>query len=312
MKLQHVIDRYITFRRTLGEKYAGGALRSFGRAMGVRANIEKVRVKQVEAFLVGAGPITLTYHIKLGALRPFFRYAISRGYLGSAPLPTTIPKYPPAFVPYIYTHDELRRLLHEVDSDQRRQTRLEPVAIRTFLLLLYGAGLRLQEALKINRRDVDLDNSLLTIRQTKFDKTRLVPIGPQLRRSLIHYASRTTRVKAVGNETPFFTTRTGTRIPARTIEHNFRHFCDRAAIRRTDSQRFQPRMHDLRHTFAVHRLTSWYKQGANLQRLLPLLSVYLGHVCLKHTQVYLSLTPELLHEASQRFELYTEKEHCHD
>jgi integrase/recombinase XerD len=67
-------------------------------------------------------------------------------------------------------------------------------------------------------------------------------------------------------------------------------------------------LHDLRHSFAVHRLTSWYRQGADVQKLLPQLSVYLGHVCIRHTQVYLSMTPELLHEAGRRFEQYVTEE----
>jgi site-specific recombinase XerD len=83
-------------------------------------------------------------------------------------------------------------------------------------------------------------------------------------------------------------------------------------IRRTDESQQQPRIHDLRHTFAVHRLTSWYQQGADVQRLLHQLSVYLGHVNLRGTQVYLSMTPELLREASQRFERYAGKERRHD
>ena len=95
-----------------------------------------------------------------------------------------------------------------------------------------------------------------------------------------------------------------------TLQQNFRILCDRAGIRRTDT-REQPRIHDLRHTFAVHRLTSWYQQGADVQRLLHHLSVYLGHVHLRHTQVYLSMTPELLREASQRFERYAGKERRH-
>jgi site-specific recombinase XerD len=97
----------------------------------------------------------------------------------------------------------------------------------------------------------------------------------------------------------------------RTLDKNFRVACDRAGIRRAGGARQQPRIHDLRHTFAVHRLTTWYQQGADVQRLLHHLSVYLGHVELRHTQVYLSMTPELLREASQRFERYAGKERCH-
>jgi integrase len=87
--------------------------------------------------------------------------------------------------------------------------------------------------------------------------------------------------------------------------------CDRAGIRRADGRRFQPRLHDLRHTFAVHRLTSWYQQKADVQRLLPQLSTYLGHTSLSCTQVYLSMTPELLREASACFEHYAREGHRH-
>ena len=88
----------------------------------------------------------------------------------------------------------------------------------------------------------------------------------------------------------------------------FRRLCEQAGIRRIRRRRrYQPRLHDLRHTFAVHRLTSWYRQGADVQKLLPSLSVYLGHAHLSATQVYLSMTPELLEEANARFERYAEK-----
>jgi integrase len=149
---------------------------------------------------------------------------------------------------------------------------------------------------------------VLTIHKTKFGKTRLVPVGPQLAQALAQYAARAQLQLA---QTPFFTTRMGTLIKPDTLQHNFRILCDLAGIRRTDGTE-QPRLHDLRHTFAVHRLTSWYRQGADVQRLLQQLSVYLGHVRIKDTQVYLRMTPELLHEASQRFERYARKEECHD
>ena len=147
---------------------------------------------------------------------------------------------------------------------------------------------------------------MLTVRKTKFGKTRLVPLGPQLGRPWLSMQRGATQ--APRPEGPFFTTRMGTTVKPDTLQHNFRILCDRAGIRRTDGANEQPRLHDLRHTFAVHRLTSWYRQGADVQRLLQHLSVYLGHVHIRHTQVYLSMTPELLHEASQRFEHYAGKE----
>lgn len=311
MKLQRLIEQYIAFRKSLGEQQDsnGRTLRAFGRAIGAKADITQVRTTQVEAFLAGKGPRTLTWHIKLSVLRPFYRYAISRRYVRIAPLPAVLPRRPPAFVPYIYSHEDLRHVLHAVNNDARRQTCLQPDMLRTLLLLLYGAGLRVQEAVDLNRGDVDLVRLLLTVRQSKFGKTRLVPIGKELGQVLTAYAAPGPQKVT---STPFFTTRSGTRVNTDTLQHNYRFLCTRAGVCRRDGARFQPRLHDLRHTFAVHRLTAWYRQGADVQRLLPLLSVYLGHVHLRHTQVYLSMTPELLHAANDRFERYVGKAPNHD
>ena len=94
--------------------------------------------------------------------------------------------------------------------------------------------------------------------------------------------------------------------PLRTVSKAFVHLRRAAGVSREPEARYQPRLHDLRHAFAVHRLTAWYREGADVQRLLPLLSTYLGHVSVAATQVYLSMTPELLEEAARRFERYTE------
>jgi site-specific recombinase XerD len=176
------------------------------------------------------------------------------------------------------------------------------------LLVLYGTGLRVSELVGLDRTDVNLTECLMKVRQSKFGKTRLVPFGPQLHKILAEYDKRR---PASGDGTPFFTTRLCGRVKAKTLERNYRILCDRTGVRRTDGARLQPRIHDLRHTFAVHRLTSWYRQGADVQRLLPLLSVYLGHVHIRSTQVYLSMTPELLEEAGNRFEQYATAEVCH-
>jgi integrase len=189
---------------------------------------------------------------------------------------------------------------------------MEPVTVRTLLLLMYATGLRIREVVALNRGDVDLDDSLLTIRQTKFYKTRLVPFQPRLASVLTQYAARYGDQVAPTDATPFFTKRSGDRVNQDTLEHCFRRLCEHAGIRRSDGARYQPRLHDVRHTFAVHRLTSWYRQGANVQQLLAQLSVYLGHVHLAATQVYLSMTPELLREASVRFDRYVADEGCHD
>jgi site-specific recombinase XerD len=187
---------------------------------------------------------------------------------------------------------------------------VQAATLHTLVLLLYGAGLRLCEAINLDRADVEADLAVLTIHQTKFGKTRLVPLGCQLASALAQYAAR--GPKRAARQAPFFTTPTGTRLKQRTVQGCFRRVCDQAGIRRSDTRRFQPRLHDLRHTFAVHRLVSWYQQGADVQRLLPQLSTYLGHTSLACTQVYLSLTPELLAEASTRFERYVKEGSSHD
>jgi integrase/recombinase XerD len=166
----------------------------------------------------------------------------------------------------------------------------------------------ISEALNLDRADVDCGNAVLTIRRTKFYKSRLVPFGPQLGQALARYALRPV---VPGPTAPFFTTKYGRRVLKDTFHSTFRRVCRQAGIQRLDGGRFQPRVHDLRHTFAVHRLTSWYRQGMDVQKLLPQLSVYMGHVHLAGTQVYLSMTPELLTEANARFERYAGKEDKH-
>ena len=310
MNLQQLIERYIAYRQSLGAQFRADAcmLRVFGRSVGSHAEIGDVRPEQVSIFLAGHGPITRYWFAKYDVLRGFYRYAVSRGYVATLPLPTRLPKRPPPFVPYIYSHEELHRLLETAAAYQ--SSVVEAATLHTVVLLLYGAGLRLCEAIDLDRADVDADHALLTIRHTKFGKTRLVPFGSQLGDALVHYAARDP--KRAAREAPFFTTPTGARLKKRTVQRCFRRICDQAGIRRSDARRYQPRLHDLRHTFAVHRLTSWYQQGADVQRLLHQLSTYLGHTSLACTQVYLSMTPALLQEANACFERYAKEGSSHD
>jgi integrase len=132
----------------------------------------------------------------------------------------------------------------------------------------------------------------------------MVPFGLLLSDALADYAA--IRTPPVGAQ--FFTRRTGGRINDELIQSYFSILRRRVGVHRSDVERFQPRLHDLRHTFAVHRLTSWYQQGADVQRLLPQLSTYLGHVNIQATQVYLTMTPELLDAAGKRFEHYAVQE----
>lgn len=304
MNLQQLIRQYLNWRETLGLRplKSGGLLGTFSRIIGDDVDIADVRPEQIAAFLKGTGPVTRSWHHKYGTLRAFYRWAIERGYVDQLPLPDVMPKRPSAFVPYIYSRDELRRILQAFDDVCPSGTLLEPATAKAIVLTLYGAGLRQQESLNLNRTDVAWNDSCLTIRETKFLKTRLVPFGPQLGQVLSRYSH--TRFQT--DEGPFFILANGKRVAPHNLQRCFRLACARANVHRNDSSRFHPRLHDLRHTFAVHRLTSWYEQGADVQHLLPHLSTYLGHVCIQGTQTYLSMTPALLHEACQLFEKYTE------
>lgn len=305
MNLPPLIEQFIEHRQSLGElQQEHYTLRAFGRFIGADVEADNVSPEQVNDFLSSSGPITLTWHTKLSLLRTFYQYAVSRGYVASAPLPTVLPKRPPAFVPYVYSQHELIRLLRAAKRFNRSSC-LPPGTLHLMLLVLYGTGLRIRELVDLERDDVNLKECLLKVRQSKFGKTRLVPFGQQLYQPLFDYDRQR---PASRDGAPFFVTCLGDRVKPDTLQHNYRILCERTGVRRTDGASEQPRIHDLRHTFAVHRLTSWYQQGADVQTLLPLLSVYLGHVHIRATQVYLSMTAELLDEAGKRFERYVTKE----
>jgi integrase/recombinase XerD len=314
MNVDELVTHYVAFRRALGEKCMTieSILRAFGRAVGPQAPVAHIEAQTVSAFLDSRGPVTSGWFGKYRALKGFFRFAISRGHLTEAPLPKALPKPPPPFVPYVYTRDEIRRLLEAIPSAQDYRTLIELDTLRAILLLLYGAGLRVGEALALSVADVDLPNALITVRDTKFFKSRLVPIGSQLAGVLTAYARRRAAAHpGNGTERRFFIGRRGAAIQVQTMDDTFERLRDRAGVRRSDGARYQPRLHDMRHSFAVHRLIQWYQQGADVQRLLYYLSVYLGHVHIRHTQIYLTMTADLLQQAGLRFEQYAREEDDH-
>lgn len=315
MNIGDLVTQYVAFRRALGSRFRDQEYRleSFCRAIGPETPVAHIKREVVTEFLADGGPVTTMWFKKHEALNGFFRFAISRGHLREAPLPTILPERPPRSAPYIYSREELRRLLDAIPLCQRDpRTLIEPATLRAILLVSYGAGLRGGEAQRLSYADVDLPNRLLIIRDTKFCKSRLVPIGPQLTSVLAEQARRrATAYSGDDADCSFFLTTHGTTISKQTLETTFARLRKCAGIRRSDNASFQPRLHDLRHTFAVHRLTAWYRQGADVQRLLHYLSVYLGHTDLSCTQVYLTMTPELLNEAGARFERYALGEDSH-
>jgi site-specific recombinase XerD len=304
-KLSEVAANYVAHKQSMGMRFRTEActLKSFCRAMG-EVTLHEVTPNLVVAWLAGTGPVTRFWHRKYEVLTGFYRFAIARGYATCSPLPQAVPKPLKAFVPYIYSREELRRLLNAIDANDHPRSSIGPDTYRTLLLLLYGVGLRISEALALTMEDVNLTEAVLRIRKSKFYKTRLVPIGTDLLHILVQHA-RKRRRDGCGPDAPFFVSRNGGPVTRQAAEITFCRLRIRAGVLRDDGRsRHQPRLHDLRHAFAVHRLVSWYRSGVDVQRLLPRLSTYLGHVHIAATQRYLTLTPELLREASARFERY--------
>jgi integrase/recombinase XerD len=300
------ISHYVQARKAGGSDFGAveRVLGTFCRTVGANADISTVTEAQVRAFLDGRGPITRYWYRKHSALNGFYRYAVGRHLVGRAPLPSRTPKSPPAFTPYIFTREELRRLLAATAHGPRTWCP-DPHTLRTLLLTLYGAGLRVGEALHLTLDDVDLDSACLVVRNTKFYKTRLVPLGPDLVTVLQQQLARRARRRpALPDQARFFVGRDGGPLHEATIRRAFARLRTRAGVARTDGARYQPRLHDLRHAYAVHRVTEWYRRGADVQALLPALSTYLGHLTVSATQVYLTMTPDLLQQANQRFERY--------
>ena len=206
-----VIDAYLSRQRSLGMRFdsAGELLHRFGRAMGERP-IEEVTAGAILDFLNGNGALTATWMLKHRVLTGLYRFAVSRGYVvDNSPLLTTLPKLPPQQTPYVYSTDELRRLLEATAILRTGHSRQVPAMYRTLLLLLYGTGIRIGEALRLTLQDVDLAERIITVRRSKFFKTRLVPIGPKLAEELAaHLERRGLLPMPLGKAAPLFASRT--------------------------------------------------------------------------------------------------------
>lgn len=311
MELIKVVTAYVVMQRSLGMRFTSTdrLLRQFAREMG-DIGMADVQSDLVAAFLHGAGNLTATWRLKYNVLSGFYRFAISRGYCTTCPLPTSLPKLPPSQTPYVYSTEELRRLIQATPSLYHSLSRQQASMFRTLILLLYGSGLRIGEVLRLTMTDVDLIERVIVVRDTKFFKTRLVPIGPRLCGELASHAERRRQLPMpAGESSRLFTSYTGQGWSYSQVITLFQRLRRTAHIGRPEGELRPPRLHDLRHTAAVHRVLVWYRDGKDVQRLLPQLATYLGHLDIKSTQRYLRMTPELLEEASRRFAQYA---HCGD
>lgn len=306
MSAREVVAAYLAARRALGVRLdrEGRYLHQFVRET---SNVPLSAISPAAAarFLRGRGTPTWSWKVKRSSLAGLYRYAIARGLVAVSPLPAHPPKLASQQTPYVYSTAELHRLLGATAVLDRTASGLRALTYRTLLSLLYGSGLRVSEALALCVGDVDLTEQLITVRDTKFYKTRLVPIGPRLTQELAAYLDRRRSLALPeGERSAFLSSRTGHGLSYQRVITAFQRIRSAAGIGCPPGEPRPPRLHDLRHTAAVHRVLAWYRAGKDVQRLLPRLATYLGHVDLRSTQRYLQMTPELLHEASRRFAQY--------
>jgi len=236
-------------------------------------------------------------------LRGFCRFLARSWPQTFVPSPFLCPRHRPAPPAHIYTPQEVRLLL---DGALRLSNRgkAHPCPIRsdtmhTLLLLLATTGMRISEALQLNLDDVDLTRGVLFVRQSKFKKSRLIPVSEGTLALLRRYLQRRLSVADGHSHAPLFISGLGQRYSKTYVAVMFRQIALAARIASPGQK--GPRLHDFRHTFAVTRLLLWYREGADVMARLPLLSTYLGHAQVGGTQVYLQATAELLAEADRRF-----------
>jgi integrase/recombinase XerD len=211
-------------------------------------------------------------------------------------------------LPYLFSDQDVLSLM-AATSALRPARSIRPHVYRTMIGLLAATGLRIGEALHLAAEDVmlDADPPRLRIVDTKFGKTRWVPLHCSTAVALEEYAARRRRLHFDAVTERFFPSEAGSQIEHSLAWRTFGYLAQRADIRAPDGDR-QPTWHSLRHTFAVRRLTEWYEQGEDVSSLIPNLSVYLGHLRPEETYWYLTATPALLRAASESFERFSRRE----
>ena len=316
MKIGELVERYVSYRKSLGEKCRtnGCALRGLARFVGSDTELPDVTAEQCRSYLLHPrGVVTGGWFVKQSALRGFFSWAVARQYADTSPLPDDRPKAVEHIRPYIYSDKEIRGLIDHAKPVWTKQMSISPECARMIILTTFVLGLRISETLGIRVGDVHLDESLVRIVGTKFHKSRIVTFNSAVAAEIRSFlASRKPRRTPGGIEAPLFANNRGQAVGICAFRAYFRRIRSAAGICGPAGAIYQPRIHDLRHTFAVRRLTEWYRQGKDVQRLLPVLSTYLGHKNIANTSVYLTMTNGLLGKASTLFERFAGQEEDDD
>jgi len=239
---------------------------------------------------------------RLSIVRGFARYLAARDGKSEVPDQRLLGGRFRRGQPHIYSDEQLRQLLEAAvafsAADPLRRT-----GYATLFGLLASTGMRVSEPLQLGIADVDLDGGVLHVLETKFRKSRLVPLHPTVIEAMRRYAAQRDRDPRGRSSAWFFLGRGDRRLPYRSVHHAFRRICSLLGWRGNGDFPL-PRIHDLRHSFAVRRLLTWYREGVDVEQAIPSLSTYLGHGKVSDTYWYLTGTHELLGTAGARFERF--------
>jgi len=301
-KLQAVLDEYLAVHRALGFKLrlAGRLLQRFVNF----ANREGAAYITTELALAWATQPAAAqpaqWANRLGMVRRFAQYCSAGDPRTAVPSADLLPHRYHRPDPYLYSDEEITRLL-EAARRLPSVTGLRPHTFSTLFGLYVTTGLRANEPLRLDHDDVDLVNGVLTIRDSKFGKSRYVPLHPTTQLALQRYASRLD-LCSPDLETPsFFVSDRGSRLTEWCVRWTFVKLSHEIGLRGAGDSR-GPRLHDLRHRLAITTLLRWYQHGVDVERRLPELSTYLGHAHITDTYWYLTATPKLLHYALRHVE----------
>lgn len=298
--LQSALRQYVTMRRGLGYKFQHQERRltDFVAFMDERS-ASVVTSKLALEWATLPPDRHSSWALRLTDVRSFARHLRSAEPLTEVPAPGIFPALRRA-KPYLYTDLEIYGLLAAAwalppAGGLRRWT------YHCLFGLLAVTGLRINEALRVRREDVDLQQGILTIRETKFGKSRLVPLHPSTLGILLRYAARRDEHLRPQCSAYFFVAERGGRLLLQYVHRVFWKLSRQIGLR-SPTDHTGPRLHDFRHRFAVETLLRWYRSGQNVEAQLPTLSTYLGHSCVRDTYWYLSACPELMEHAARRLE----------
>jgi integrase len=294
------LDRYLRLRRSLGHELADAA-RLLPRFIDYleRSGAEFITVDAALAWSEEreAAPGTTVWPRRMTAVRGFARHMAGVDPRTEVPPLGLLPFRHHWRPPFIYSAADVVALMTEAE---RLSPPFRAATYETLIGLLAVTGLRIGEAIRLDRNDVDWSQGVLLIRRSKFGKSRQVPLQASSLDALADYARRRDRFQPRPASPSFFMSLRATRLLYQVVREVFRQLCDAAGVGSASS--VPPRIHDLRHSFAVRVLVDWYRDGGDVQARLPWLSTYLGHRDPRSTYWYLSAAPELLGQAVRRLE----------